>query len=206
MRDSKYGTLGEGALPVVYLPLAQNHETGMTLYVRASVPPASLVAALRREIQAIEPNLPVPDIQTMTETIGDVALRRTDGRVAAGACSAASRCCWRRSASTACSSFSISRRTREMGIRLALGANAGACSCWSSATACGSSRLASRSAWPAAWPARVRSSSFLYGVSTWNVPTFVAVTAILAAVAFLACAIPARRAMRVSPIAALRYD
>ena len=61
MRDSKYAALGEDALPVAYMPLAQNHETGMTLYVRASVPPASLVAGIRREIQALEPNLPVPD-------------------------------------------------------------------------------------------------------------------------------------------------
>src|SRR6185503_12394790 len=70
VRDSKYSTLSEDAVPVVYLPLAQNHETGMTLYVRTSVPPASLAGSLRREIQALEPNLPVPDIRTMAETIG----------------------------------------------------------------------------------------------------------------------------------------
>jgi putative ABC transport system permease protein len=54
---------------VVYLPLAQNHETGMTLYVRASVAPASLVSALRREIKGLDPDLPVPTVQPMTETI-----------------------------------------------------------------------------------------------------------------------------------------
>jgi ABC-type antimicrobial peptide transport system permease subunit len=48
--------------------------------------------------------------------------------------------------------------------------------------------------------------SFLYGVSTFDVPTFAVTIAILAAVAFAACAIPARRATRVHPIAALRYE
>ena len=52
------------------MPLAQNHETGVILYVRTSVPPGSIAAALRREIQQVEPNLPVPDIRTMTETVG----------------------------------------------------------------------------------------------------------------------------------------
>ena len=70
VRDSAYDTLADGGVPVVYLPLAQNHETGMTLYVRASGPPASLAGSIRREIRALEPNLPVPNIQTMPETIG----------------------------------------------------------------------------------------------------------------------------------------
>ena len=65
VRDSKYGGLSEESVPVAYMPLAQNHETGMTLYVRASVPPESVAAALRREINALEPNLPVPAMQTM---------------------------------------------------------------------------------------------------------------------------------------------
>jgi hypothetical protein len=52
------------------MPLTQNHETGMLLYVRASGSPASLIAALRRELQEMEPNLPVPAIEPMTQTIG----------------------------------------------------------------------------------------------------------------------------------------
>ena len=69
-RDSKYGALSEDALAVACLPLSQNHETGMVLYARTSVPPETLIAAVRREIQAVEPNLPVPNLQTVTDTIG----------------------------------------------------------------------------------------------------------------------------------------
>jgi ABC-type antimicrobial peptide transport system permease subunit len=103
-------------------------------------------------------------------------------------------------------SFSISRRTREMGIRLALGAekrsvfllvvrdgmllvSAGIIIGLGGGLA-GAHSLA----------------SFLYGVPTLDVATFAAMTGILAAVALVACAIPARRAMRVSPVTALRYE
>jgi predicted permease len=205
VRDSKYGALTEGAVPVVYLPLAQNHETGMTLYARASVPPALLVGSIRREIQALEPNLPVPNLQTVTETIGTSLYVARMGAwllavfgglalllAAVGIYGVLS--------------FSISRRTREMGIRLALGAE---------------SRnvflLVVRDGMLLAGVgivigltgglAGARSlASFLYGVPTSDPPTFVVTTLILTVVALLACVIPARRAMRVNPIAALRYE
>jgi predicted permease len=205
VRDSKYGALAEGAAPVVFLPLAQNHETGMTLYVRASVPPASLVPSIRREIQRLEPNLPVPNIQTVTETIGTSLYAARMGAwllavfgglalllAAVGIYGVLS--------------FSIARRTREMGIRLALGA--GRHQVFLLVLRDGMVLVAVGMALGlAAGLVGTRSlASFLYGVSTFDLPTFAVTIAILAAVAFAACAIPARRAMRVHPIAALRYE
>src|SRR5262245_1890403 len=205
VRDSKYGALAEGAAPVVFLPLAQNHETGMTLYVRASVAPASLVSSIRHEIQRLEPHLPVPNIQTVSETIGTSLYAARMGAwllavfgglalvlAAVGIYGVLS--------------FSIARRTREMGIRLALGA--GRHQVFLLVLRDGMVLVAVGMALGlAAGLAGTRSlASFLYGVSTFDVPTFVATIAILAAVAFAACAIPARRAMRVHPIAALRYE
>ena len=205
VRDSKYAELGEAALPVAYLPLAQNHESGMTLYVRASVPPASLIGGLRREIQMLDPNLPVPNIQTMTDTIGASLYAARMGAwlltvfgglalllAAIGIYGVLS--------------FSISRRTREMGIRLALGAEArdvfrlvvidGMLLVGVGVTIGLMGGLAG-----------ARSlASFLYGVPTSDLPTFAVMTIVLAVVALAACVIPARRAMRVNPIAALRYE
>jgi putative ABC transport system permease protein len=60
--DSTYVALGETSLPVAYLPVGQNHESSMTLYARASLPPASAIASVRREIQQLEPDMPVSSI------------------------------------------------------------------------------------------------------------------------------------------------
>jgi predicted permease len=205
VRNSKYGSLGEDMVPVAYLPLAQNHETGMVLYVRTAVAPSSLVATLRREIQAIEPNLPVPSIQTMAETVGTSLYPARMGAWLLGIFSGLA-LVLAAVGIYGVLSFSISRRTREMGIRLALGANTNDVF-----------RLVVRDGMLlvaagiliglAGGLAGARSlASFLHGVSTWDVPTFAAVTALLGCVALVACVVPARRAMRVNPMAALRYD
>jgi macrolide transport system ATP-binding/permease protein len=205
VRDSKYGGLSEEGVPVAYMPLAQNHETGMRLYVRASVPPESVVAALRREIQALEPNLPVPNIQTMQETIGTSLYPARMGA-------------WLLSAFGGLAlalavvgiygvlAFSISRRTREMGIRLALGADSRRVFLLvirdgmmlvaiGVLIGLGGGLAGARSL-----------SSFLYGVSTTDPVTFTGTVALLCIVALAACAIPARRAIRVSPVMALRQE
>ena len=205
VRDSKYGTLGEGEVPVVYLPLAQNHETGVTLYARASVPPASLIPAIRREIQSLEPHLPVPDIRTMTQTIGASLYAARMGAWLLGVFGGLA-LLLAVVGIYGVLSFSISRRTHEMGIRLALGAETRDVFL-----------LVVRDGMLlvtigiiiglAAGLAGTRSlASFLYGVSTSDLPTFAATIVVLAAVALVACMIPARRAMRVPPITALRYE
>jgi predicted permease len=205
IRDSKYGTLGEADVPVVYVPLAQNHETGMILYVRTSAPPATIVEAVRHEIQSLEPHLPVPNIKTMNQTIGtSLYLARMGAWLLAVFGGLA--LLLAAVGIYGVLSFSIARRTREMGIRLALGADTprlfllvvrdgmllvGA----GMAIGLVASLAATRSL-----------ASFLYGVSTSDLLTFSATVAMLAVVALVACAIPARRAMRVNPIVALRYE
>jgi putative ABC transport system permease protein len=203
--NSKYADLGENDLPVVYTPLAQNHETGMTLYVRAAVQPESLVGPIRREIQALQPALPVVEVRAMNDTLGRVLY-------------AASMSAWLIAAFGVLAlllaavglygvlSFSIVSRTHEIGIRLALGAEArnvfnvvlrdglvlvgvGVVVGVVGALALGRTL-----------------AGFLYGVSPADAATYVAVTAILGVVAFIACAIPARRAMRMDPMTALRYE
>jgi predicted permease len=202
-RDSKYASLSEAASPVVYMPLAQRHETGVTLYVRASVPPGPLVARIRREIQAIEPNLPVPGIQTMNDTIGTSLYAPRMGAMlltvfgglalllaALGVYGVLA--------------FSISRRTREIGIRMALGADRRRVfslvireGMWlvgiGLAVGLGAGLYASKSI-----------ESFLFDVSTRDFATFATGPCVLAAVALVACYLPARRAMRVDPMVALR--
>ena len=94
----------------------------MTLHVRASGEPAALVPAVRREIQALEPNLPVPTIQTMANTIGASLYAARMGASLLGGLRRRSRCCWRRSASTACSRSRSPAGRASSGSGMALGA------------------------------------------------------------------------------------
>jgi predicted permease len=205
VRDSKYGSLAEDSLPVAYLPLGQNHETGMTLYVRASVPPGSLAPALRREIQQVEPNLPVPDVRTMTETIGTSLYAARMG---------AWLITWFGVLALLLAvvgiygvlSFSIARRTREMGIRLALGARAPQVFLLVIRDGMWLVGLGAAIGLAAAFAGARSLGAFLYGISTTDLPAFVSAVVVLAAVALLACAIPARRAIRVDPVTTLRQE
>jgi len=203
VNDSKYLTLREDRTAIVYLPLSQNHETGMMLHVRTSVEPATLVAALRREIQVLEPNLPVPSIRTMSETVAaslyaprmGALLLSVFGGLAlllAGI------------GVYGVLAFSVSHRSRELGLRIALGASRR--DVFGLVLREGMLLVAAGVAIGlvlAALGARAL-AGFLYGVSTSDAATFLGVPLVLASVALVACYVPARRAMRADPLVALR--
>jgi putative ABC transport system permease protein len=203
--DSAYAKLGEASLPVAYLPVGQNHESGMTLYVRASLPPASLIASLRREIQELEPNLPVSGVETMTETIGtSLYAARIGAWLLAGFGGLA--LLLAAIGIYGVLSFSIARRTREMGIRLALGAATR--QVFLSVVRDGMTLVGVGAVIGliGGFVAARSLAGFLYGVPTSDPATFAGTATILIAVALVACIVPARRAMRVNPITALRFD
>jgi predicted permease len=204
-RDSKYYRLGEARTPYVYLPLAQNHETGMALVVRASGEPAALSGAVRREVQSLEKNLPVTDARPMTEVIGAALYAARTGATML-TCFGLLALLLAAVGLYGVMAYSVSRRTREVGIRMALGARGrdvlrlvlGEALVL---VACGVALgLAG------AWAASRLLSGFLYGVSTTDPVAFIGTTAVLAAAALLACLIPARRATKVDPMVALRYE
>ena len=203
--DSTYAELGEASLPVAYLPVGQNHESGMTLYVRASVLPSSLIASVRREIRELEPNLPVAGIETMTKTIGtSLYAARMGAWLLAGFGGLA--LLLAAIGIYGVLSFSIARRTREMGIRLALGA--GARQVFLSVVRDGMTLVGVGAvAGLILGFVAVRSlERFLYGVPPSDPATFAGAATLLIAIALVACIVPARRAMRVNPITALRSD
>jgi predicted permease len=205
VRDSAYGSIADGGVPVVYLPLAQNHETGMILYVRASVPPATLAAAVRREIQQLEPNLPVPNVAAMKESVGTSLYA---ARMGAGLLSALGGLALLLAVVGIYGvlSFSIARRTREMGIRLALGAGTRRVFLLVVRDGMGLVLIGAAVGLAVATLGARSLEAFLYGISPTDGPSFVGAVAVLAAVAFIACAIPARRAIRVDPVTTLRQE
>jgi putative ABC transport system permease protein len=205
VRDSKYRTLGESARPTVYQPLTQNHETGMALHVRMNGKPTSVAGIVRREVQSLEPNLAVTSVESMSDVLGGSLFAARMGAVllvifgllalvlaAVGLYGVMS--------------YSVSRRTREIGIRMALGAGTG-----------NVLRLVLKEGMMlvgggvavglivAAAVTRLL-ASFLYGVSPLDAITFVAIPLTLALVALVANYLPARRATKVDPMEALRYQ
>jgi predicted permease len=201
--DTKYATLTEAPQPVVFLPLGQRHETGVVLYVRATSSPVSLVPAVRAVVRGLEPNLPLAELRTLSETVSASTWTARTAVALLGAFSLLALAL----ASVGVygvTSFQVAQRTREIGVRVALGARdsdvlrmvlgGGLCLvalgvALGLALALAAGRLL---------------ESLLYGVSGRDPVTLASVPLLLGAVAFLACLVAARQATRLDPVVALR--
>ncbi|HJS73364.1 MAG TPA: FtsX-like permease family protein, partial [Vicinamibacteria bacterium] len=203
-RDSKYRTLGEEPTPYLYQPLAQRHETGMTLFVRGDDPEAS-ITGIRELLRDLEPNLPLSDIQPLTALLESSLFPARMGArllsasaVLAGILAALGL--------YGIVSFVVSMRTREMGIRAALGARPRSLT---RLVVSEGARLTGAGVFLGFVLALVSSrfvSSFLYGVSPTEPRVFLGVGALLGAVMLATAYVPARRAARADPLVALRHD
>jgi putative ABC transport system permease protein len=203
--DAKYATLTEAATPVVYLPLSQNHETGMTLIVRTAGDPASLLAPVRAAIRTLEPNLPITGARSGGDILGANLYTARIGALLLAAFAALA-LLLAAVGMYGVLAFSIQRRTREMGIRLALGADPRRVFLMIVREGLMLVIIGGTLGLGAALAGGTLVSSFLYGVGSRDVVTFISVPAVLIAVALAACVIPARRAMRVDPVTALRTN
>jgi predicted permease len=210
VKNVKSRTLGEDLRPVLYRSLAQSAAgdpslMGYSVLVRTARDPGALATAVRHEIRSLDPALAIFNAATMEEHLRDALfLPRL-----AGTLFGVFGCVGLLLAGVGLygvMSYSVSRRTREIGIRMALGAQTA-----------GVQRLIVRQGMlltsiavvlglSAAWVAAKLFTSILYGVAPHDLATFTVVPLFLAAVAFLACWIPSRRAARVDPLTALRYE
>jgi putative ABC transport system permease protein len=189
----------------LYVPFPQNPAPSVFLVVRTAVPPMNVVPAVRDAVQLLDKEQPVNRIQTMSQIVSE----------SYGALQFPMTLLWIFSALAlvlsavgifGVMSYTVSRRTQEMAIRMALGASRGevlrlvfreALGVVLSGVALG---LAG-----ALFLSRVM-SGYVYGVSATDPLTFSAASLLLAAVALLASYLPARRAAKVNPITALRYE
>jgi len=205
--DGKYRTVNEDAQPFFYIPLAQSFASKRALQIRTLIPPESLAGPVREQISELAPDLSIMDIETMSQSLNG-ALGFLVFRLAAvfAAVIGMIGLILGVVGVYAVVSFTASQRTREIGIRLALGAN---------------SRDILRLVWKqgvrlvvvgivvgmiAAWSLTRAMAHMLAGVSPGDPLTYITVTVLMSAVGLLACWIPARRAMRVDPMVALRYE
>jgi macrolide transport system ATP-binding/permease protein len=203
VRDSKYLTLGELPQPYYFLPFLQHYEPRMTLHLRAARDPKSLIRAVRREAQLLNASLPVFDIKTLNEHLG-VSL--FVARVAASLTSF-----FGLLAVTLASiglygmiSYFVTLRTKDIGILAALGARPS--DILKLVLEQGMTLVLIGLGIGLTISLAVMSllKSFLYGITPTDFVTFSIATVLLVGIAFLACYIPAGRAMKIDPSIALR--
>ncbi|HKC89594.1 MAG TPA: ADOP family duplicated permease, partial [Blastocatellia bacterium] len=202
--DGKYWTIGEDPQSFVWYPIGKQLAFNYLL-VRTSAKPETVIGAIRGEFRKLDPNLPVTDVKTLTE---HMSLSLFPARAFASLLSAFGLLALALAAIGifGVMSYAVSQRTREIGVRMALGA--GAKDIFKLVIGRGL-LLTSIGVGVGLALALVGTrliSSLLYSVSAVDPLTFAGVTSLLVAVAFLACYFPARRAMKTDPMVALRYE
>ncbi|HSE40511.1 MAG TPA: FtsX-like permease family protein, partial [Acidobacteriota bacterium] len=204
-RNVKYRTLGEDPEPHVYLPFAQHYQDSMSIFVRTSGDPARLINSVQKEIRNVNPAvqgfftrtleqhtsftmLPARIAAWLSGTFGFIALALAllgiYGTVG----------------------YSVAVRTREIGIRLALGAQPSQVLQWVLTKGIVLVCIGLAAGLIIAFAGTRLLARFLYGISPADVITFIGVALLLVLTAVLASYFPARRALRIDPASALRYE
>jgi putative ABC transport system permease protein len=203
--DIREGALNKEAEPAIYWMHPREPYSGMALVVRASGDAARLAPAVQKEIRSLDPEQPVADVRTMQQVISKSIARPRFNMLllsifAGVALVLASVGLY------GVMNYSATQRTHEVGIRMALGATRADIM----RLVVGNGMLLTLIGIGIGVAASLMltrvMASLLFGVTATDVPTFLGVSAVLAAVALVANYIPARRATRVNPVIALRYE
>jgi predicted permease len=201
----KYETMGEPPQAIVYLPLKQHYSPEVVLYVHTKGDPEKAIPSVRSTVQALGPGVPLLNVQTVPQVLVESLTAPRIGAELLGGFGLLA-LVLAAIGTYGVMSYSVNQRTQEVGIRMSLGAqprdvlrlilaNGMAMVCAGVVVGLGISTLLTRSM-----------SSLLYGIGAFDAPSFLITAGLLIVVALAACYIPARRAMRVDPIIALRYE
>jgi len=204
-RTVKYRNLREAALPFVYLPLAQNDQPDMTVLVRAEGDPVALVGAVRSEMQIVNKSVTVSSVAVMKETLaGQLAVDRLIAvllSVFGGAALLLAAI-----GIYGVMGYVVAQRTREIGIRVALGAESSDILALIVRRGLMLTLIGAGIGLLIALALMRALQSLLFGVSATDPLTFSVIATVLIIVALLASYFPARRATKVDPIVALRNE
>jgi predicted permease len=203
VNTTKYQTLGEAPQPCVFVPLSQRYSDAMVLYVRTVADPDLMLATVQREVRALAPDVPLTMASSVQSLLRQslwmvkfgVGLLAAFGMLALGLASVGI---------YGVIAYSVAQRTREMGLRIALGADASAVR-----------RLVFRQAMTLVAAGLVvglagalligrAMTSLLYGVSGADAVSLTSASLVLLLVAAVASYLPARRAARIDPVISLR--
>ena len=191
--------------PTVYWPHSELVMSGMTILVRTSSDPLALVTTAHGELQQLDPELPMAAVATMDQLLADSLSRSRFTMLLLGIFSAVA-LVLAAVGIYGLIAYSVTQRTQELGIRIALGAQRRDVLRLVLGQGARLTLLGVTLGLLAALAISRLLASMLFGVSATDPLTFAGVVALLTIVALLACFIPARRATRVDPIVALRYE
>jgi predicted permease len=204
-REGKYFNIAEDPRPFVWTPLPQDYSTNGILTVRTEGNPEPLLAAVRKEVQALDPNLPLFDVKTLSE---HMRFALFPARVAATVLGVFGLVALLLSAIGiyGITSYTVAQRTHEIGIRLALGAQLSDVLSLVLRHGLKLTAIGAAIGLFGAYLATRAITSVLYGVSPTDPLTFGLVSLVLVGVALVACYVPSRRATKVDPLIALRSE
>jgi putative ABC transport system permease protein len=205
VHDVKSAGLEAASEPTYYLPASQAPLSDMTVLVRTTSEPTALVPALRQAVLAIDPNQPISNISTMDKIVSDSIARPRLNMLLMGVFGALA-LILAVVGIYGLLSYAVTQRTQEMGIRMALGAQVSDVL-----------RLVLRQGMTLALVGEVLGlvgafaltrvmQKLLFGVTPTDVSIFIGVVGVLSTTALLACYLPARRAAKVDPLIALKYE
>jgi len=177
------------ASPQVFLPAPQTGETPGSIVIRTTVDPNSMVETIRRTLQQVDPEQPAARVFTLESELAKSAAPRRDSALLLGAFAGVA-LVLAAVGLAGVIAYLVAHRTHEIGVRVALGAGRGDVL-----------RLVAGEG-----VRLVAIGSMLFGVTATDPLTFVTVSAVLVVVALAAAVVPARRAMKVDPMVALRYE
>ncbi|HLJ46110.1 MAG TPA: ABC transporter permease [Bryobacteraceae bacterium] len=206
VRDSRYDSLMDRGRPFIFCPYWQRGPSeGMTFYIRTHESPENLVSSIRETVHEADPDLPIFAVKTMDQQIDEsIFTQRIISQLSGffGMLAAALAAI----GLYGVMSYLVNRRTREIGIRMALGAGRALMLRGMLSEAAVLIALGVAIALPASFALTRLARSLLYGVDAHDPWVIAAATLLLGSVALLAAYLPAARAARVDPIKALRQD
>ncbi|HKP81881.1 MAG TPA: ADOP family duplicated permease, partial [Pyrinomonadaceae bacterium] len=201
----RYDSLVDESPPAVYFPHPDLAYSFMTLVVRTDGDPAAIAPAIQREIRTLDPNQPVSDVRTMNQVMSEWVSRSRFNTLLLGLFAGLA---------TLLSAvgifgvmnYSVALRTRELGLRLAVGAQPRQVLLLVLKQGFLLTIVGVVLGLAAAFALTRLLSGLLFGIGAVDVTTFATISLLLVVVSLLACYLPARRAMRIDPLKALRYE
>jgi putative ABC transport system permease protein len=191
--------------PEIYVPHTQVANSSLEIVLRTDVPPATLASAVRREVRQLDPDLPIARFETLESIVAE-SISRPRFYMLLVAIFAGVALLLAAIGIFGVMSYSVAQRTRELGIRIALGAGAGAVRRLVVGQAMTLAGIGLAIGLAAALLLSSTLEKMLFNLSSTDPSTFAAVAGVLFIVALVASWLPARRAARVDPVVALRAE